>query len=269
MPLCRAPLLATNALLIERLSGTLDAPEVYSPGRQIIFTERGCFRWQVGRRGQVVDANRLMFVEAGEASRDVQLSPGEVSAVVFTPSPEAAAALFRAAAPFRARTSLASNGLQAALARLAAPGGAGDDAAREEDALALLGRAVDEASGGALAPRAAARSLAARSLAARAKEYLAGSGEIVPLTAVARALSVSPAHLTDAFRRAEGVSLVRYQQKLRLARALIELRHADDVTALALELGFSSHSHFTTAFRAAMGVTPSAYRRGVRAAERS
>ena len=34
-----------------------------------------------------------------------------------------------------------------------------------------------------------------------------------------------------------------------------------DLTDLALDLGYSSHSHFTAAFRKAFGVTPSAFRR--------
>jgi AraC-like DNA-binding protein len=48
--------------------------------------------------------------------------------------------------------------------------------------------------------------------------------------------------------------------QLRLARALIEVPHADDLTALALDLGFSSHSHFTAAFRRAFGQSPSTAR---------
>jgi AraC-like DNA-binding protein len=48
--------------------------------------------------------------------------------------------------------------------------------------------------------------------------------------------------------------------QLRLARALIELPHANDLTQLALDLGFSSHSHFAASFRRAFGSTPSAFR---------
>jgi AraC-like DNA-binding protein len=77
---------------------------------------------------------------------------------------------------------------------------------------------------------------------------------------IARALGVSPAYLTNVFRRVEGVPLHRYVIQLRLARALAELPHADDLTMLALDLGFSSHSHFTWAFRRAFGCTPSEFR---------
>jgi AraC family transcriptional regulator len=55
--------------------------------------------------------------------------------------------------------------------------------------------------------------------------------------------------------------LYRYQLRLRLARSLDLLNQYDDLTALALEVGFSSHSHFTAAFRRTYGRTPSAFKR--------
>jgi AraC-like DNA-binding protein len=58
--------------------------------------------------------------------------------------------------------------------------------------------------------------------------------------------------------------LYRYQLRLRLARALERLPGTDDVAALALELGFASHSQFTNRFRATYGTTPSAWRRAGR-----
>jgi AraC-like DNA-binding protein len=48
--------------------------------------------------------------------------------------------------------------------------------------------------------------------------------------------------------------------QLRLSRALVELPHANDLTTLAFDLGFSSHSHFTVSFRRAFGCTPSEFR---------
>jgi len=48
--------------------------------------------------------------------------------------------------------------------------------------------------------------------------------------------------------------------QLRLSYALAELPHTDDLTMLALETGFSSHSHFSAVFRRAFGCTPSQFR---------
>ena len=62
------------------------------------------------------------------------------------------------------------------------------------------------------------------------------------------------------FQQVEGLPLYRYQLRLRLARALDLLAEYDDLTALGLDLGFSSHSHFSAAFRQAYGRSPSAFR---------
>src|SRR5262249_26444680 len=80
------------------------------------------------------------------------------------------------------------------------------------------------------------------------------------LSEAADAVGTSSTYLTDVFSRFEGVSLHRYVTQLRLARALVELPEAGDLTTLALDLGFSSHSHFTLAFRRAVGDTPSTFR---------
>ena len=45
------------------------------------------------------------------------------------------------------------------------------------------------------------------------------------------------------------------------SRALDLVADCEDVSALALDLGFSSHSHFTAAFRQAYGRTPTGFRR--------
>jgi len=59
---------------------------------------------------------------------------------------------------------------------------------------------------------------------------------------------------------ARGMPLYRYQTLLRLGRALERLPEREDITDLAFELGFSSHSHFTAVFRSELGMTPSSYR---------
>jgi len=64
------------------------------------------------------------------------------------------------------------------------------------------------------------------------------------------------------FRQRTGVSIHRYLTRLRLRASLERLADgASDLTTLALDLGFSSHSHFSGAFRAEFGQTPSEVRR--------
>jgi AraC-like DNA-binding protein len=96
-----------------------------------------------------------------------------------------------------------------------------------------------------------------------AKGYLAAHlGDRITLDEVARAVHASPFHLARVFRQRTGVPLHRYLMQLRLRAALERLADgAGDLTALALELGFSSHSHFTDSFRREFGCAPSALRR--------
>jgi AraC-like DNA-binding protein len=78
---------------------------------------------------------------------------------------------------------------------------------------------------------------------------------------IAGELRVSPVYLTQVFQQVEGLPLYQYELRLRLARALDLLARYDDLTTLALDLSFSSHSHFSAAFRRLYGYSPSAFKR--------
>jgi AraC-like DNA-binding protein len=82
------------------------------------------------------------------------------------------------------------------------------------------------------------------------------------LDALARRFESTPFRLCRSFRAATGSTIHRYLTGVRLRRAVDRLAGGcRDLTDLALELGFSSHSHFTAAFRRGFGVTPEAVRR--------
>ncbi|WP_332819769.1 helix-turn-helix transcriptional regulator [Sphingopyxis sp.] len=99
----------------------------------------------------------------------------------------------------------------------------------------------------------------------RAKEYLhTHLEERLSLSQIADAVGVSPVYLTQLFTASEGVPLYRYHLDLRLNVALDRLARSDDITMLALDLGFSSHSHFSTEFRRRFGIAPAGHRGGMR-----
>jgi AraC-like DNA-binding protein len=81
------------------------------------------------------------------------------------------------------------------------------------------------------------------------------------LADLARPLGCSVFHLCRTFRRIEGTTVHAYFTDLRLRSSLERLTDEGEggITALALDLGFSSHSHFTAAFRRAYRTTPSAF----------
>jgi len=96
-----------------------------------------------------------------------------------------------------------------------------------------------------------------------AKTYLAANlADKITLDDIAREVHVSPFHLARLFQERTGVPVHRYLTQLRLRASLERLADGtSDLTQLALELGFSSHSHFTDAFRREFGHSPSAIRR--------
>jgi AraC-like DNA-binding protein len=109
-----------------------------------------------------------------------------------------------------------------------------------------------------------AASYGRRKLADRAKLVLASDpARRWTLADVAGQVGVSPVYLTQVFAQVEGAPLYRYQLRLRLARALDRLGDREDLTDLALDLGFSSHSHFSAAFRQHYGQSPGDFRRTV------
>ena len=85
---------------------------------------------------------------------------------------------------------------------------------------------------------------------------------------LAKVANLSPFHLCHVFRQMVGTSIYDYVLHERLAQALdAVLERGDDLTTIALDAGFASHSHFTARFRGFFGVAPAALRR-ITAAER-
>lgn len=156
---------------------------------------------------------------------------------------------------------LAQRQLFAALA-----GGAPLDALGvEERVLWLLERVLDSAyRPWRLAQRGAPAETAREREAVRDARILLAARfrESLSLPGVARAVGLSRYRLCRAFRRATGTTLHAYRGQLRLRAALGALASRGvDLTELALDLGYSSHSHFTSHFRRVFGLPPSHARR--------
>lgn len=263
----RRQVLDSSAGLVENLQcggHRHTSAEDFSPRFQVCLPYRGLFVWHVGDDDIVADANTVLFVSGGESYYISQPRSADYAELIITPDPELLAEVTDgcgtplASHPlFRRRSRRVDFGLQHLRTRFLNSAISGDwnGLAAEESMINLLRFALDAGAAGSEASRPTRR------LIGRAKEFLeANLASPMRLADVARAVGASPAYLTDVFRRVEGVPLHRYLTQLRLARALVELPHASDLTALALSLGFSSHSHFTAVFRRAFDCTPSCFR---------
>jgi AraC family transcriptional regulator len=208
--------------------------------------------------------NQVLFVSGGEAFRVSQPARGGYGELIVTPTLELLSELVQvhesrlSAHPlFVHRHRSADPTLQNLRARFlrCLRQGYRDTFAAEELLIDLLRCAFEPHT-----PRARPSGATSR-LVERTKVLLeANACRSLRLTDVARSIGASPAYLTDVFRRVEGIPVHKYLVRLRLAKALIELPHSNDLTQLALGLGFSSHSHFAAVFRQAFDCTPSAFR---------
>lgn len=83
----------------------------------------------------------------------------------------------------------------------------------------------------------------------------------VGVDVVARTVGLSPFHLMRSFRAYTGQTMREYRRRLRVAVALDRLDEGcDDLTRLALDVGFASHSHMDAAFGRELGLAPAAAR---------
>ncbi len=241
--------------------GDCPAPCGHSPDYQLVLPYAGAFEWHAGAKTAFLDVTRVLFVNAGEDYADRHVAGCGHDSIIITPrlsllhelckpvAPSRHPAFAHVAEPATPRMNLRSH----RLLHLEASGN--DPLASDELMIDLLKEALGRTQGvAAVSPRRVVES---------AKQFLhAHLSEPVSLDEIAEAVRVSGAYLTDAFTRSEGVPLCRYRMRLRLNRALVELPRCEDITALALDLGFSSHAHFSNAFKSLYGLSPSAFRAG-------
>jgi AraC family transcriptional regulator len=250
---------------------------------QVVLVRRGAFCRHFGRRSVLADANQAVFFSGGAAYRVSHPADCGDRGTVLTPAPEALSDILRefdhdgdicAEHPFPFLTGPCDAGLfwrhHELVRRL--PHSA-EPLWAEETALRLVADLVSAAFAQCDLPRRPRRQETVAAHAERveaAKSYLAGRvGERTTLGEAARAAGASPFHLARAFRQQTGVPVHRYLVRLRLRTSLERLAEgAHDLAALALELGFDSHSHFAAAFRREFDRTPSEVRRAGRRALR-
>jgi len=87
--------------------------------------------------------------------------------------------------------------------------------------------------------------------------------EPLDLRAIAAVAHMSEAHFGRSFRATFGETPHRYLQRRRVERAMFLLRETDrSVTAISIDVGFSSLGTFSRTFRDIVGEAPSEYRAG-------
>jgi len=232
---------------------------------QLVFAYRGVFVRHVGHDQAIAEANQVLFFNATEGYRvshpvtggDASISVIVNEALLLELTPPTL--LRKSSVPTFRRQRLridARTQTLVALLHHSLREGVTEPLEAESLALTLVRRAL-----GPHTSHSAGATVGRQKVVDRAKLVLASDpARRRTLAEIAVEVHVSPVYLTQLFQQVEGIPLYRYQSRLRLARALDILAQYDDLTALALDLGFSSHSHFSAAFRQTYGRSPSEFR---------
>ena len=284
--LCVKPLHTSASVSVHdvccRPHGKERGPEERPLTHQIVFPRHGVFEFASRGETVIADANRVLFFTRDETYRVAHPAGAGDDCTVFAfddrllraalelIDPRWLATAAALARPFRfvhglvdERVFLAQERLRRAALAPDRPSLALDEAAVELLAAVLRSTYL----GRGLAPppaRTSTRTLHGE-LARKTSLFLATAfGDDASLADVSRAVHASPFHLARVFRREAGVTIHQYRHRLRLRAALARLADGEtDLSDLALELGFSSHSHLTDAFRLAFGVSPAECRRSL------
>jgi AraC family transcriptional regulator len=256
------------------------AAEEHSDGNTIVLMHHGAFCKHFGRRSVTADVNQAVFFSKGSTYRVSHPADCGDRGTVFAAAPPVLDDIVRefdpsgedrSGRPFPFVTGPCDPGVfwrrRAFVQRLETDGSDPlEPLWADVTALQLVADVLEAAFTRHGLPLKRRRNGTEADHADRAeavKTYLAGRlCERVTLDDIARAVHTSPFHLARLFQRQAGMPVHRYLTRLRLRASLERLADgADDLTALALELGFSSHSHFAAAFRREFGHTPSDVRR--------
>jgi len=265
-------LLSTKALTIRDVTCSGEcrrkSDEECTATAHLVFPYRGVYVRHLEHDDAVAEANQVLFfnsaetyrvshpVEGGDASLDLAIS----EPVLCELAPKGQVRSDGAVAFRRQRLRIDPRAqVLVALLRHGLSRKIAGTLEAETLALTLVRRAL-----GVRTSHAAGASLGRRKLVDRAKLVLSADlSRRWTLSEIATEVGVSPVYLTQVFQQVEAMPLYRYQLRLRLARALDLLGQYHDLTALGLDLGFSSHSHFSAAFRQAYGRTPAEFQRSI------
>jgi AraC-like DNA-binding protein len=226
---------------------------------EVVLPLRGFFVYQLGAERCVADPRSAFVIGAGQEYRvGHPVDGGDECALLLVP-PELIEEAFGDVGTTHGRLSAST---QLAASRLASVAW-NEPLAAEEAALDVL-RAVardlhlELRHGAGVGETRRVRAVRALLASAPSRGWR--------LAELARHAGCSPYHLARLFRAETGEGIHRHLVRQRLSIALARLREGEtDLTALALDLGFSHHSHFTASFRAMFGVTPAAARKTMRA----
>ena len=233
-------------------------------GHVVVFVRRGCFVRSANGVEVLLDATVAYCMNAGDEQRyDHPHDDGdECTSLHF--DADVLASIW-GGDPILPADPLALSpaiDLEHRLLVVAARNGA-DSNELVERAIALTARALEGSDPRRVASGRPSTARARQALVDGVRETLATRPE-TSLRDLARALAVSPHHLSRTFSASTGHTIARHRMRLRVRNVLNRLADGErDLARVAADVGFADHSHLCRVVRSETGHTPSALRRAL------
>ncbi len=227
------------------------AEEETSPIPTLVIPRRGVFEYRSGRSSVVADPNTVLLFDPDRPHRIVHPTDDgdDCTALRFSRQQiDEAFGRSETATRYWILDGDSQIALHLAMHRIR---NAADPLEGEEGAMTIL----------RVLSRAALQPSVHRAVSLVRERIAANPGERATLAELADGSGLSPFELARRFRSITGSSIHQYRLRLRILVALTRLQEGeDDITTLALDLGFASHAHFTSTFARTLKRPPRAFR---------
>lgn len=235
----------------------------------VVFPRNGVWIRHAGSRAFVADPQVVTIYNRGQEYTRASISPDGDRCDWFAVAPALASEIARTynernddeERPFTQQFALCSPSLYLQQRRLflSITRGALDAFQIEEAVIGLVASVIARSRANAPWPHATTEPTDAhRDLIERTRATIvANIAEHHSVASLALSLGTSPFHLCRVFRKCTGMTLHVYRLEVRQRMLLERLSTPNaDLSRIAMELGFSSHSHLTATLRQRTGFTP-------------
>ena len=236
-------------------------PAEQTGGHAIVFVRRGCFLRTANGVESLLDPTLAYSMNPGEEERyDHPHSDGD-DCTWLRLDAGVAAELWAGEPTLPSRPLPTSPAIDLDHRLLLAAGSRGADPHEiAEQAIVLAARVLEQADPRRVQAGRPATAEARRAVADGAREALTANPDC-SLRDLARALALSPHHLSRVFHALTGHTIARYRMRLRTRAALERLAGGErNLARLAADLGFADQSHLCRVLRGETGRSPSALR---------
>jgi AraC-like DNA-binding protein len=231
-----------------------------STGHSVVFVRRGCFRRRVDGRESLLDPAVVYFERPGQEQQVAHPHDGGDSCTAFALSPETAAELWGGDPELPSEPLFSDSELDLRHRQLVGASAWVDPFEVAERALALLAVVLERAYPARVASGRPVTVAARAEVVEAAREVIAAHPR-TGLLELARAVAISPHHLSRIFSQSTGETISRYRNRIRVRVALERLADGETSLArLAADLGFADQAHLCRVVRSEVGQSPSRLR---------